>query len=341
MDRCAVLTRSWAAFALAAIAYASIPTDARGQAAGCREPNNSYLRACLLNGTITAALSGAEDQDHYRFDVLDSGAQARVELAEAAPGLRVRLLDWGGRGLAESREQAGAARIDATLNVPGTYYLAVDASGTANGGPYRLSVDVMYQAVAPRMLLSRDMVADLSDPLAEGESGTGLVNGQFITQLNRGGTPEIPQIHERRLNLANRSAVGDFVLAVDARLQRATGSAAVRIRFRYQPEAGGGTGYVISLEPFDGRVRLETFDEGQRVPLTNWITHPAARSNFDTARLIVQALGESISVSVNGEQLIQVEDARFPNGYLTIGAATWSEPITATFDNVLVTTPAR
>ncbi len=321
---------------VAALLGVQVAEAAYGQSGDCPEPNARSPRACPLSGPVAASLSGPDDQDAYRFDALDVGVRARIELSEAARGLRLELLDWGGRVIAEASEQAGAALIDVPLAMPGTYFATV--SGSA--GAYRLGLDLTYPGPTPRVLLSREMVLD-DAPGAGGESATTLANGQYTVQTLRGGSPGAGVAVARALTLADGPEVADFTLVADARFEQAEGSVAIQARFRYRPEAGGGSGYIVSYEPFEGRLRLAAFEEGRQQPLTEWVSHPAARSGFDTSRLMVRAVGPTIVVAVNGEELIREEDTRYTSGSVIIGAVTWSAPATATFDNVLVTSQTR
>src|SRR5215210_2438416 len=60
-----------------------------------------------VDAPTTAAFSRPGDVHAYRFFALDAGARARLELADAPAGTRVRLLGWGARPLAEATVTGG------------------------------------------------------------------------------------------------------------------------------------------------------------------------------------------------------------------------------------------
>jgi len=173
------------------------------------------------------------------------------------------------------------------------------------------------------------------------QTATSLVQGKYTVQTRQSGTPEGGVAVARVLILDSEAEADDFTLVADARIERATGSAAIQVRFRYRPEAGGGTGYILTVEPFEGRARLIDFDEGRQQPITGWVARPSLQANFDTFRLMIHAVGPLIVVRVNSEELFQIEDARYAAGVLTVGVVTFSAPVAASFDNVIVTAPSR
>ncbi len=84
---------------------------------------------------------------------------------------------------------------------------------------------------------------------------------------------------------------------------------------------------------------LEAFDEGQRRLLVPPTMHPLAKVEHGSMRLGIRAVGPTLSISIEGQEILSVADERFGSGLVVLGVVTWSGPVTATFDNVLVTVP--
>ena len=134
--------------------------------------------------------------------------------------------------------------------------------------------------------------------------------------------------------------MGDFVLVADVQFEQIVGPSALTVRFRYEPEAGGGTGYLLSVDPFGGTVSLDSFEEGQRRPIVAHRPLPTMPTSDAPNRLILRAEGSTIAVKLDGEQILEATDARYAHGLIAVGVVTWSEPVAVTFDHLLVTTAA-
>jgi len=176
--------------------------------------------------------------------------------------------------------------------------------------------------------------AERDDPIVDDVAPI-LDGGRYVLSTQRGGTPSLGVAVARGLALDGSDELADFTLATNVSFERIQGPAAATVRFRYQPEAGGGTGYLVSVDPFGARARLEVFDEGRREPLTPWTILP--RTAAAPMRLALSAIGAEIGVSVDEQEILRVVDDRFRSGRIALGVVTWSEPVTATFDNVAVT----
>ena len=110
-----------------------------------------------------------------------------------------------------------------------------------------------------------------------------------------------------------------------------------------QPELpdGGGTGYVLEIDPFGGTASLDSFEEGQRRPIASKVTLPVVPDAVGARRLVLQAAGPSIKLSVDGETGLDVTDGRFSRGLIAVGVVTWSDPVAVTFDHIQLTGPTR
>ena len=206
-----------------------------------------------------------------------------------------------------------------------------------------------FQLVAAPMLRAADQTPAPSSggeqppgPSDDGpldEDATAFADGRYTLTTRRGGTPELGVAVARGLHLPEAGGLADFTLSADVRFERGGGPAAATVRFRYQPEAGGGSGYLLSIDPFAAQVRLAAFEEGRQEILAPWATHPAAGVGAGTMRLRLEAAGPTIAVSLNGEEVLRTADDRFASGLVAVGAVTWSEPVTVTFENVAITVP--
>ena len=282
---------------------------------------------------VTAMLIRPDEVHAYRFFALDAGARVGIELADAPAGTRLRLLGWGARPLGEATvADGGPLLLEAEPREAGAYVVEVAAGDERSAGPYALSLDVAYAGPLPRAVA-------LAPPTVESSAPGGAVEGRYTLPTARGGSPNAGLALARGLRTSPETDLADFALVADVRFDQADGPAAVTVRFRYQPEAGGGTGYLVSVDPFSGEVSLSTFDEGQRRLLAPPTTHPLARVERGTMRLAIRATGPDLSIRIDGQEILSLSDEHYASGLVALGVVTWSGPVTATFDNVLVTVP--
>ena len=288
-----------------------------------------------VEAPATAALSQPGDVHTYRFFVLDAGARVRLGLADAPAGTRLRLLGWGARPLGEATAvDGGPVQLEAQPREAGGYLVEVAAGEASSDDPYVLSLDLAYAGPEPRAVT-------LVHPSVESNASGGAAEGRYMLRTPRGAPAGAGLTLARGLRTSPETDLADFALVADVRFDEADGPAAATVRFRYQPEAGGGTGYLASVDPFSGEVALETFDEGQRTLLAPPTMHPLAKVQYGALRLAIRAVGPSLTVSIDGQEIVRVTDDRFAGGLVALGVVTWSGPVTATFDNVLVTVPAE
>jgi hypothetical protein len=307
--------------------------DPRPPASAC---DRSPSRPCPLapGETAGAPFADAGEAHAYRFFSLDRGARVRLELAGAPPGTRLVLRGWGERTLADTTSpDAQPAVIETELPAAGGYVAEVVAGGATGDAPYGLALSVLYAGEPPRALA-------LAPTAVESSAPAGGAEGRFAFRTPRGGSPTAGLALARGVRTVPETELADFALVADVRFEQADGPAAATVRFRYQPEAGGGTGYLASVDPFSGEVGLDTFDEGQRTQIVAPTMHPLAKAGTGTLRLSVRANGPRLSIAIDGQDVLSVEDARFERGSIVLGVVTWSGPVAATFDNVLLTVPA-
>jgi hypothetical protein len=309
----------------------------------CRAVDDEYALACdLTDGTARGSLQRPEDVDAYRLVVLDFGSTVRIQLTEVPSGLRARLLDWQHRFVTEVLGPTGS-EAEAALDEPGVYYLLVDApqlEPSTDEQAYQIQVTTTYAAPPPRVVIAAASPNRRSAEVPPQSAGASSVaGGRYRVSGPRGGSPELGVAFERLLSPSAGPGISDFTFVADARFEQPVSDAAITVRFRYTPEAGGGGGYFLAVKPFLGQFRVSTFEEGRREGVVPWTAHPAARGGTEPMRIVIRAVGPTITVHLNGEQVIQIDDDRYTDGLISIGTVTWSEAVTVTFDNVLVTAP--
>ena len=96
---------------------------------------------------------------------------------------------------------------------------------------------------------------------------------------------------------------------------------------------------MLSLDPFGGTATLDSFDEGQRKSIANHVALPVVPNEQGPSRLILQAIGPNLTLSLDGQTVLDVLDARYPRGLIAVGVVTWSDPVAVTFDHVQITVP--
>jgi hypothetical protein len=302
---------------------------------GCSLTDEVRATTCrLVDGETTeGTLDAAGGSATYRVDVLASDTTLELALAVAQGGIRLRLLDWRGAELGEAArgEAAQEAHLSARLDLPGAYGVRIDGDASATSAPYRLAATIRYPGLAGRPVW----------PPALLDVEAALAGERQVMRTPRGGTPEGGVAVARALGAPPDGDVGDFTLVADVQFEKIAGPSACTVRFRYEPEAGGGTGYVFSLDPFGGTASLDSFEEGQRRPIVAHRALPAMPTSDAPNRLVLRAEGPSIQATLDGQTVLEATDARYPRGLIAVGAVTWSDPVAVTFDHVQVTTPPR
>lgn len=280
---------------------------------------------------LRGRLEGPGATATYRVDVLGPGATINVVLSSEDDRVVGSLIDWRGTVLGQTTQGTHAARkeLTATVPLPGVYGLRVEGDVSDDGARYAVGASVSYpeptwQPFWPPPLAGRD----------------GALTGERqVVRTPRGGTPEGAVAVARALRAPPEGEVGDFTLVADVQFEKIVGPSALTIRFRYEPEAGGGTGYVLSIDPFGGTATLDSFDEGQRKSIVNHVQIPVVPNEQGPSRLILQAAGPKLNVSLDGQTVLEASDTRYPRGLIAVGVVTSSDPVAVTFDHIQVTVP--
>jgi hypothetical protein len=288
----------------------------------------------LLDGQpewLPGRLEGPGATATYRLDVLGPAATVNVMLSSEDDRVTASLIDWRGTVLGQAKPGTRAARKELTATVPlaGVYGLRVEGDVSDDGARYAVGASVAYPDAAWQPVW----------PLALAGGAGALTGERQVLRTPRGGTPEGGVAVARALRAPPEGEVGDFTLVADVQFEKIVGPSALTIRFRYEPEAGGGTGYVLSLDPFGGTATLDGFDEGQRKSIVNHVALPVVPNEQSPSRLILQAIGPNLKLSLDGQTVLEASDARYPRGLIAVGVVTWSDPVAVTFDHVQVTVP--
>jgi hypothetical protein len=336
LGRCPIVCRLAVSIVLAAC-LAGAPMDwASPQAAASDDctlaPAIRATTCRLADGTtVEGSLGEPGGSATYRVDVFSP--DTTLELALAAPGesIRATVLDWRGNALGSTvRGDADQeARLSIGLPLPGAYGVHVSGDTPTNSQGYRLRASLKSQRPVGRPVWPPALA-----------NGDGVLAGERqIVRTPRGGTPAGGVAVARAPGVPPAGEVADFTLVADVQFEQIVGPSALSVRFRYQPEAGGGTGYLISLDPFAGTISLDGFDEGQRRSIVGDLPLPFMPTSESPNRLILHAEGSAIRVTLDGVTILEANDSRYPLGLIAVGAVTWSDPVAVVFDHLQVTVP--
>lgn len=320
----------------------------------CPEPNGSYQAACYL-GTGSDALgfiSAPDDTDAYRFEVLDFGVRARLELADMPAPYRLHLADWNGKVIAESAG-GGTAALEHTLGPPGSYYVFVDsATGEASDtAPYRLTTKLTYAGAVPKAVYANEFRSGQKglctiDYVREGWAECEAKDGKFIASFPGPYTGPL----QRAMYGAWGPDVSDFTLVADARFTgnpfRNTVYVMFRVTVRHHDNGiDGFDGIRLGLLLDERQLTVRRFAEAGReyllspdpLPLGDDVGLEVNGVN----RIVVRAVGPNFIFNVNGVEVAQAHDDVLPVGQFAFGVASSGPPPLPTvfFDNALVTTP--
>ena len=97
----------------------------------CPEPNDTFQSACYLgpNSDAQGFISSGNDVDAYRIEVLDFNTDVHVEMPSMPAAYALYLANWNGDEIATSKPNgSGGAVIDATVDIPGAYYIFVHSA---------------------------------------------------------------------------------------------------------------------------------------------------------------------------------------------------------------------
>jgi hypothetical protein len=79
---------------------------------------------------------------------------------------------------------------------------------------------------------------------------------------------------------------------------------------------------------------------GELESIVDWIDAPSVEA-AGVNRAVIRMVKDEIRATINGQEVLRVNDDTFARGAVGCGVTTWDDPPTLTFDNVLVTTPTR
>jgi hypothetical protein len=326
------------AVALAAAAL-TIPMPAFrvpiASASTCVVTDEVRATTCRLNdgATVTGTLGPTPVEGSsatYRLDALAPDTTVTLRLAAHGGSTRVSVVDWRGQDVASGlrADDAPDVQVQATLPLPGTYAVRVSGDLPAESPEFQLTATVTYPNPAGRVVWP----ASLATP------GDALTGERMVVRTPRGGTPSAGLAIAQALGTPPDGAVGDFMLVAEVQFEKIVGASAMTVRFRYEPEAGGGTGYFMALDPVAGTATLDSFDEGQRTPIVSGVSLAVVPTSDAPSRLVLQANGPAITVTLDGQPVLDVADGRYSRGLIAVGAVTWSEPVAVLFDHIQVTT---
>jgi hypothetical protein len=246
---------------LAAI-LATVPLDWVGLQAvafdGCTLADEVRATTCRLEDgqTVEGMLDALRGSATYRVDAFSPDATLELQLAAKSGSARISVLDWRGNtlGTAARGDDGPDVRLSTKLPLPGAYGVRVSGDVPPESPGYTLTAAVSYPGAAalpvwPPAFVTRD--GPLSDE-------------RRLIRVPRGGTPAGGVAAGRILGAPPDGIFSNFTLVTDVQFEQVVGPSALTIRFRYEPEAGGGTGYLLSMDPFGGTVSLDSFEEGQR-----------------------------------------------------------------------------
>jgi pSer/pThr/pTyr-binding forkhead associated (FHA) protein len=135
--------------------------------------------------------------------------------------------------------------------------------------------------------------------------------------------------------LANRD-VADFEVEVEAKLEDGEDSNGYGLLFRFQDRENF---YRFDISG-DGYYLLSKFVKGEWITIVDWTESPFINKGKADNLLKVSAIGPTITVSANGQQLTSVQDDSLSHGNFGFFAGTFSEPHAwVSFDNLKLWTP--
>jgi len=285
----------------------------------------------LISGqAVEDGLASAVEPTIYRVEALRSDTKLDLSLS-GAPGLTMAVVNWRGEELASATDDASAdAHLVTRLPLPGTYGVRLTSADPTAAVSYRLLANVESDGPSPGIVWP---------PALTSESGS-LVGERQVIRTPRGGTPEGGVALARALGAPPSAEVADFTLVADVSFERIVGPSALTVRFRYEPEAGGGSGYLLLLDPYAGEAYLDSFEEGQRHAVVPRTRMPLEILPSTPRRLMIRASGPEVVATLDGQEVLRATDGRYGRGLIAVGTVTWSEPVAVTFDHLLVLTPS-
>lgn len=308
----------------------------------CPEPNDTFQNACYLGPNSDAAgfISSANDVDAYRIEVLDFNTDVHVEMPQMPAAYKLYLADWNGDEIATSVPgPSGGQIIDATVDVPGAYYIFVHSAG---GGfspnrPYQLFRALAYPgSKIPDILFTSEF--------REGSKQATTGDTEFATHTESGGryviamkVPGVPEDPAQAWWTGFGPELTDFTMTVDARVTNQV-DAGFSVFFRH---VDNDNTYVLAVDGKDGQVLLMKRVNGEAAGNTGW--QPAASVDTDGGvnRVVIRCFEDQIRINVNGVDVFDIKDSTFRKGRIGIGTIAFGPPPTISFDNIIITTPTE
>ena len=219
----------------------------------CPEPNDEFQKACNLGPASPALgfLSNGNDIDVYRFEVLDFGAQATLQLQTGGLPYRVSIANWAGDVVATSVQEGDVQVARLAVLQPGSYYAFVDSSTGAfvPSQPYTVAVNVAYASAPPMVTTEGEFRANEGEDENDVREGEDFIQegGSRTIRTRRPGTHDAPVAANWLM-----AAVGEnFTATIDARVIEGN-NAGFRILF------GGDAQnrYSVLIDTTDSQVRL-------------------------------------------------------------------------------------
>lgn len=271
----------------------------------------------------------------YRLDALTPGSTLNLTLTGGPADTSVAVLNWRGEEIGTTARSGNApdARLSVGLRVPGAYGVRVSSADPRSTERYEIVAGLDQSVATPSVVWP---------PTIQGDAGSGsLASERRVMRTIRGAVAGGPGVgRQSTLGAPPSGMVGDFTLVSDVQFEQILGPSALTVRFRFEPEAGGGSGYLLTIEPIAGEASLESFEEGLRKAVVSHAKLPVELLAGSPRRLVLRAIGSEIAVTLDGQEVLSASDARYPRGLIAVGAVTWSDPAVVIFDHLLVTTPA-
>jgi 3-keto-disaccharide hydrolase len=323
----------------------SVPAQARGEDA-CPEPNDSFQAACYLgpDSEPDGFISRPDDIDAYRIEVLDFNTDVHAEMQMPA-AYKIELANWNGQIMASSSPGQGAEILEATVPLPGSYYLFVHSAGGAfsDSRPYTIFRSLTYPgSKIPDILFTRDF-REGARSADTGDNEFCLcteTDGRYTIQMKAGGEAQNPS----RAWLTNFGPdITDFTLTVDARVVNGVDSG-VQVFFRKTSnDASDNDTYYVTVDTKDSQVLLSRNLHGDLTE-TDWTPTKAINTGGGVNRIVVRAFQDDILINVNGVDVIHIsdDDQSLRHGVIGFGAIAWEDrPPIVNFDNLIITTPTE
>jgi len=296
----------------------------------CSRAGELRATTCRLipGQAVEDGLASAVEPTVYRVEALTSDTKLDLTLAGTSD-LTMSVLNWRGEELASAAGgPSPETHLSTSLPLPGTYGVRLTSADPTSIISYRLRAAVEPDGPTPRIVWP---------PALTSEAGS-LVGERQVIRTPRGGTPEGGVALARALGAPPSAEVSDFTLVADVDVERIVGPSALTVRFRYEPEAGGGSGYLLLLDPYAGEAYLDSFEEGQRHAVVPRTRMPMEITPSAPRRLMLRASGSEIVATLDGQELLRATDGHYARGLVAVGTVTWSEPVVVTFDHLLVLT---